>query len=91
MNFRQTNGLLLYNGPMGDNNTYGRADYKDYVVLRLVGGRIQADLMFNGVVANPIQIPGSDALNDGKWHTVTLHQDGKVCGYYRKLGNNKMI
>lgn len=71
---------MLYNGPMGrDNNTYGRADYKDYVILRLVGGRIQADFMFNGIVANPIQIPGSDALNDGKWHTVTLSQDGKVC------------
>ncbi|KAL3997557.1 Laminin G domain family protein [Acanthocheilonema viteae] len=72
---RQANGLLLYNGPMGrDNNT----DYKDYVIIRLVGGRIQADFMFNGIVANPIQIPGSDTLNDGKWHTVTLSQDGKI-------------
>lgn len=70
--------MLLYNGPMSDNNTNGRADYKDYVVLRLVGGRIQADLMFNGIVTNPIQIPSSDPLNDGKWHTVTLFQDGKV-------------
>uniref|UniRef100_A0A915Q454 Uncharacterized protein n=1 Tax=Setaria digitata TaxID=48799 RepID=A0A915Q454_9BILA len=75
---RQPDGLLLYNGPMGDNNTFGQADYKDYVVIRLVGGRIQADLMFNGVVANPVQISGSDALNDGKWHIVTLYQDGKL-------------
>lgn len=76
--FRQADGLLLYNGPMGNNNTFGQADYKDYVVIRLVGGRVQANLMFNGIVANPIQVAGSDALNDGKWHTVSLTQEGKV-------------
>ncbi|VDN05959.1 unnamed protein product [Thelazia callipaeda] len=75
---RQPDGLLLYNGPMGDNNAFGQADYKDYVVIRLVGGRVQADLMFNGIVANPIQLSSSDPLNDGKWHTVTLSQSGKV-------------
>ncbi|VDN35251.1 unnamed protein product, partial [Gongylonema pulchrum] len=75
---KQSDGLLLYNGPMGNNNTFGQADYKDYVVIRLVGGRVHANLMFNGIVANPVQVAGSDALNDGKWHTVTLTQDGKV-------------
>ncbi|VDN36012.1 unnamed protein product, partial [Gongylonema pulchrum] len=74
---KQSDGLLLYNGPMGNNNTFGQADYKDYVVIRLVGGRVHANLMFNGIVANPVQVAGSDALNDGKWHTVTLTQDGK--------------
>uniref|UniRef100_A0A0M3K3B8 Cadherin-related hmr-1 (inferred by orthology to a C. elegans protein) n=1 Tax=Anisakis simplex TaxID=6269 RepID=A0A0M3K3B8_ANISI len=75
---RQADGLLLYNGPMGANTTLGQIDYQDYVIVRLVSGRVEAELMFNGVAANPIQVAGSDMLNDGKWHTISLTQSGKT-------------
>uniref|UniRef100_A0A915AY47 Cadherin domain-containing protein n=2 Tax=Parascaris univalens TaxID=6257 RepID=A0A915AY47_PARUN len=75
---RQADGLLLYNGPMGDNTSYGQVEYRDYIIIRLVSGRVEAELMFNGVAPNPIQVAGSDMLNDGKWHTVALTQSGKT-------------
>lgn len=63
---------------MGNNISFGQAEYKDYVIIRLVNGRVHAGMMFNGIVPNPIEVTGSDALNDGKWHTISLTQNGKV-------------
>uniref|UniRef100_A0A158Q3C5 Neural-cadherin n=1 Tax=Dracunculus medinensis TaxID=318479 RepID=A0A158Q3C5_DRAME len=75
---KQPNSLLLYNGPMGSDNSQSQVDYRDYLIIRLVSGRIEAELMFNGVASNIVQLAGSDMLNDGKWHAVTLMQIGKI-------------
>lgn len=64
---------------MGSDNSQSQVDYRDYLIIRLVSGRIEAELMFNGVASNIVQLAGSDMLNDGKWHAVTLMQIGKVC------------
>ncbi|VDD96463.1 unnamed protein product [Enterobius vermicularis] len=74
----QPNGLLLYNGPMGSNVTAGHLDYKDYLVLRLSGGRLEAELMLDGNATNVAHLDSTAELNDNKWHTVALTQIGKT-------------
>lgn len=71
----EADGLLFYNGPMGENTTYAHADYRDYIILRLVSGLLEAEMLFNGVAPNPVRI-ASAGLNDGKWHSVALTQMG---------------
>ncbi|MFH4978339.1 hypothetical protein AB6A40_005048 [Gnathostoma spinigerum] len=74
---RNSDGLMLYAGPMGDNNTYGQVNYRDYVIVRLSNGRIEAEMLFNDITPNPVRVSGSEPLNDGNWHTVQLWQRGK--------------
>lgn len=54
--------------------------YNDYVVIKLLNGRVSASLNFNGNGVNQLDVNGLNAapLNDGKWHTITLIQEGQV-------------
>lgn len=65
--------------------TAGHLDYKDYLVLRLSGGRLEAELMLDGNATNVAHLDSTAELNDNKWHTVALTQIGKVrfCSYFQ--------
>uniref|UniRef100_A0A0N5B1F4 Neurexin-4 n=1 Tax=Syphacia muris TaxID=451379 RepID=A0A0N5B1F4_9BILA len=73
----ELNGLLLYNGPFGNNISASHLDYFDYLAIRLNGGKIEAEYAFNGINKNILQVPSTSELNDGKWHSVSFTQIGK--------------
>uniref|UniRef100_A0AC35TLX9 Cadherin-89D n=1 Tax=Rhabditophanes sp. KR3021 TaxID=114890 RepID=A0AC35TLX9_9BILA len=78
------NGLILYNGPMGDReNKSGGAsvkdevEYKDYISIRLIEGNIFAEIRFNRLPVTYLNLSKPNNLADGDWHSVRIAQSGK--------------
>ena len=67
----EENGLLLYNGPMSDDDVT-----RDYVAMELSAGLVRARVDLGGGEVI-LQVEGQK-LNDAKWHTVELYKTVEV-------------
>ena len=66
------NALLLYNGPMNSNEPH------DFISVELVGGhpKVRVDLGEDEIV---LEVTTGKRLDNGKWHTLEIFKDNKVC------------
>uniref|UniRef100_A0A0N5C4L2 Cadherin domain-containing protein n=1 Tax=Strongyloides papillosus TaxID=174720 RepID=A0A0N5C4L2_STREA len=81
---KDPNGLLLYNGPMGDRenrsnniNLRDEVEYKDYIAIRLINGYIYSEIRFNRLPLTYLNLTKPYNLADGDWHTIRIAQTGK--------------
>uniref|UniRef100_A0A0K0E875 Cadherin n=2 Tax=Strongyloides stercoralis TaxID=6248 RepID=A0A0K0E875_STRER len=81
---KDPNGLLLYNGPMGDRenrsnniNLRDEVEYKDYIAIRLINGYIFSEIRFNRLPLTYLNLSRPYNLADGDWHTIRIAQTGK--------------
>ncbi|GMT28644.1 hypothetical protein PFISCL1PPCAC_19941 [Pristionchus fissidentatus] len=88
-------GVLLYNGAFDGSSSPFQIAYGDYIAIQLRSGRIVVDMVMNGDSKNTVQVAGS-RLDDGKWHTVAVRQQGRVielvvdeCRYLSPLGGKE--
>lgn len=70
-------GLLLYNGPMYDEDA---ADVPDFISIELLVGfpKLRINLGDGEIVLPSSGQAGLASLNDGSWHTVEVFKTGKV-------------
>ncbi|KAL3113056.1 hypothetical protein niasHT_013521 [Heterodera trifolii] len=67
-------GVLLYNGPMGDPHL-DALSYNDYLLMYVEKGMLHAMLQFNG--KEPVDLFVEQMVADGRFHRATLSQQHK--------------
>ncbi|KAI3422308.1 Hmr-1p [Globodera pallida] len=67
-------GVLLYNGPMGDPHL-DALSYNDYLLMYIEKGMLHAMLQFNG--KEPVDLLVEQMVADGRFHRATLSQQHK--------------
>uniref|UniRef100_A0A0N4ZYG1 Cadherin domain-containing protein n=1 Tax=Parastrongyloides trichosuri TaxID=131310 RepID=A0A0N4ZYG1_PARTI len=81
---KDPNGLLMYNGPMGDRenrtnniNLRDEVEYKDYIAVKLIDGFVYAEIRFNRLPLTYLNLTKPYTLADGDWHSIRIAQSGK--------------
>ncbi|CAG5122582.1 unnamed protein product, partial [Candidula unifasciata] len=82
---KQEDGVLLYNGPLGEFDPLESP--QDFIFLELRGG-YPVLIIDHGTGATTLALDGKDnhgnqllqKLNDGRWHHIDINRSGKVVG-----------
>ncbi|CAI4221235.1 unnamed protein product [Auanema sp. JU1783] len=73
----QRDGLIFYNGPMDTKTNDRQIEYRDYIIIQLKNGMVNVEISMNGMIPVTLEVPSISGLNDGKWHTLSVTQNGK--------------